>query len=110
MDRTGLTEDGTLGVRAACAFTGLSRSKLYGLMEQGRLPYAKCDRRRLIPKRALVAFLAAHLQGGWATEDGGGDADDGHAKRSRCWQPPPAKEQEAGGRNRGVGAPVGGQS
>ena len=59
-----LLADGALGVNAAVKFSGISRSELYALMGDGELKFCKRGRRRLIPKRALVRFLADGLQGG----------------------------------------------
>lgn len=56
-----LTQDGMLGIRDAASFLGLPRSTLYTLMNDGRLAWAKVGRRRLIPKRALIAFAASAL-------------------------------------------------
>lgn len=59
---------GLLNVEQACEWTGLSRAKLYQLMEKGELPFVKIGRARRIPKRALIEFAAANLRGGWALE------------------------------------------
>jgi predicted DNA-binding transcriptional regulator AlpA len=59
-----LCSEGALTVSQAEEFSGIGRTSLYGLMGQGRLPYAKLYGRRLIPKRALVALLADGLVGG----------------------------------------------
>lgn len=61
-----LLRDGTLDIRRAAEFSGLSRSKLYQDMEAGRLPFLKVGRRRLIPKRGLLTYLARSLRGGEA--------------------------------------------
>ena len=53
--------DGTLSITAACQFTGLSRSELYLRMNTGSLIFIKMGKRRLIPKRALTAMLAANV-------------------------------------------------
>lgn len=72
-----LVGEGLMTVEQACEWIGLSRAKLYQLMEQGRLPYVKVGKARRIPKQALVEFAAEHLRGGWALEtrkDGGSAA------------------------------------
>jgi hypothetical protein len=38
-------------------------------MEAGRLPYVKIGRRRVIPKKSLVEWLASNVRGGWAIEE-----------------------------------------
>ena len=57
-----LLEDGVVSVREAAEFVGLSRSALYQLMAAGDLQFVKIGRRRLVPKRALIALLARSLQ------------------------------------------------
>jgi excisionase family DNA binding protein len=52
--------EGALTIGGAIEFTGIGRSTLYALMGRGELPYTKVGTRRLIPRRALVALLAAH--------------------------------------------------
>jgi excisionase family DNA binding protein len=53
--------DGALGLDKAAEFTGLKRSYLYELIEQGELPSIKIGRRRLVPRRALVDLLDRHV-------------------------------------------------
>ncbi len=57
-DATELLADGALSVAAAAEFASLSRASLYEAMQRGELLYLKRGRRRLIPKRALVLWLA----------------------------------------------------
>jgi len=45
------------GVAEAAAVTGLSRSKLYELIQSGELPSLKIGSRRLLTRVALVALL-----------------------------------------------------
>jgi len=59
-----LAADGALPLPEAVKFTGCSRSVLYEQMQQGELRFVTVGRRRLIPKRALVEFLAKRMQGG----------------------------------------------
>lgn len=56
-----LVADGAVTVRQAAAFTGLGKTALYDAMDAGRLAYLKVGKRRLIPRRALVKWLAAGL-------------------------------------------------
>lgn len=68
-ERKAIVSDGLLSVKAAQTFTGLSRSKLYQLMEEGQLPYVRFgeDGRRAarrIPRAGLIAYIARHLVGG----------------------------------------------
>ena len=58
-----LLAQGAITVREAEAFTGLKKSFLYRLMEQGRLPYIKIGAARRIPKAALIRLMAEHLVG-----------------------------------------------
>lgn len=62
-DAEELLAEGTIGVQDAVAFTGLSRAELYRRMADGDLAFATHGRRRLIPRRALVAMLASGLRG-----------------------------------------------
>jgi excisionase family DNA binding protein len=66
-----LMSDGLATVSEAAAFLGLSRSKLYDLMDQGFLAYVKLDRARRIPRRALVELAAANVVGGWLARSRG---------------------------------------
>ena len=59
--RRDLLADGVMSIAEAVAFAGLSRTTLYGAMDAGALAYVKRGRRRLIPRRALVAWLAEGL-------------------------------------------------
>ena len=59
-----LVGDGLVSVPAGAAFLGLSRSKLYTLMDEGVLPYVKLGRARRIPKRALIELASRNLHGG----------------------------------------------
>jgi excisionase family DNA binding protein len=56
--------DGCFSIAEAARFSGLSRSTLYEAMESGLLPFVKIGRRRLVPRRALVEWLASGLRGG----------------------------------------------
>jgi excisionase family DNA binding protein len=48
-------------VSEAAHYTRLSRSTLYQLMTDGRLPYTTVGRRRLIPAKALDDLCSANL-------------------------------------------------
>lgn len=63
-----IVQDGMLTIEKACEWLGLSRAKVYQLMDRGELPYVKIGRARRIPKRALVEFAAANLRGGWSMD------------------------------------------
>ena len=54
-----LFTDGTMTVTRAAAFSGVSKSKLYEFLRTGELVSVKRGGRRLIPKRALVGWLAS---------------------------------------------------
>lgn len=60
----GLLDEGMLTVNEAAELLNLSRSKVYQLLAAGRLTSQKIDRTRRIPRRALLDFMQAHLQGG----------------------------------------------
>ena len=60
-DAIELLADGALSVAEAVRFASVSRATLYAAMSAGELVFVKRGRRRLIPKRALVAWLAAGL-------------------------------------------------
>lgn len=60
--------DGVLSIQEAIAFSKLGRTELYKLMNEGKLAYLKHGKRRLIPRRGLVAMLAANVVG---VADGG---------------------------------------
>jgi excisionase family DNA binding protein len=53
-----LVKDGAAGVAEAGRFTGLSRTRLYELMQAGAIRYFKCGARRLILRSELQRFLA----------------------------------------------------
>ena len=55
-DREELVSDGLAKVKEATRFLSLGRSKLYELMDSGRLPYCKIDGARRIPWRAIRAL------------------------------------------------------
>jgi excisionase family DNA binding protein len=54
-------EGGFVEVVAAAEFLGLSRSKVYQLMDAGQLAYAKFGRARRIPKQALLEYAAKQI-------------------------------------------------
>jgi excisionase family DNA binding protein len=64
---TDILADGMLTVGAAAEFLSVGRTTIYGAMDSGQLAYVKIGRSRRIPRRALVAFAAANLTGGWNT-------------------------------------------
>ncbi|HEX4606733.1 MAG TPA: helix-turn-helix domain-containing protein [Urbifossiella sp.] len=59
--REDLAADGAVSVAEACVFLGLGVTEMYAMMGRGELPYAKLGRRRLIPRKALVALLLRHM-------------------------------------------------
>ncbi len=59
-----IVRDGVFTVAEAASFAGLSRSKLYNLMDAQQLAYVKIGRSRRIPRSALIGLLAANLTGG----------------------------------------------
>ena len=57
-----LVADGCLSIPDAVAFSGLSRSRLYEHIRAGDFPTVKDGRRRLVPRRALIQFLAEGIE------------------------------------------------
>jgi len=57
-----IVEQGAVDIPAACAFTGLGRSFLYGKIQRGELRSIKLGKRRLIPRAELVRLLAEGLK------------------------------------------------
>jgi excisionase family DNA binding protein len=53
-----LLQDGFATVGEAAKFLGLCRAKVYQLMEQGELAYAKFGKSRRIPWRGLIEYSA----------------------------------------------------
>jgi excisionase family DNA binding protein len=51
--------EGVMSVEDAMGFTNLSRGEVYNLMDSGRLPFLKHGRRRLIPRKSVIDFLAS---------------------------------------------------
>jgi excisionase family DNA binding protein len=62
-NKVNLVGEGFVGVPEAARFLGLSRAKLYQLMDVGDLAYAKFGKSRRIPRKALVEFAARCLVG-----------------------------------------------
>ncbi len=62
-----LVSAGCLSVKDAVRISRLSRTYLYELMQAGKLAYLKVGNRRLIPRRALLDFLAGHVVDGHQT-------------------------------------------
>jgi excisionase family DNA binding protein len=58
-----MLEEGLRTLQEAQAFTRLSRSTIYSLMEKGELPFVKIGRRRLLPYRGLIELVARGLTG-----------------------------------------------
>lgn len=50
-------ERATCPIKDAIAASGLGRSKLYDLMNEGRLKYVKVDKRRLVVVPSLLDLL-----------------------------------------------------
>lgn len=54
---------GLLSIEEACDFSKLGRSTLYKEMDAGNLSYCKIGRRRMIPKNAIIDWLANAMIG-----------------------------------------------
>jgi excisionase family DNA binding protein len=59
-----LMDEGVVSIRQAEAFTSFGRTKLYELMDAGKLAYVKIDGSRRIPRKALKQLMASGLHGG----------------------------------------------
>jgi excisionase family DNA binding protein len=57
-----LAEDGFIPVIEAARFLGLSRAKVYQMMDSGELRYAKFGRSRRIPRRALMELAERSIR------------------------------------------------
>jgi len=58
-----LVEAGLARIDEGCRFLGISRAKLYEIMDRGELPYVKIGRSRRLPRQALKEFAARRLIG-----------------------------------------------
>jgi len=58
-----LLADGAVPIEEAVRWSGYGRTRIYDLMGEGRLPYIRAGRRRLIPRVALRRLLAEGLVG-----------------------------------------------
>jgi excisionase family DNA binding protein len=63
-ERLELVGAGSVRVAEAARFLGLGRTKVYELMDSGRLAYLRIDGARRVPRRALERFAAESLVGG----------------------------------------------
>ena len=57
-----LLDDGAMRVDDAVVWSGIGRSMLYKLMACGEISSIKAGGRRLIPRRALRAYLETRLE------------------------------------------------
>lgn len=57
-----LLADGVLKVKDAVKFSGLCRDTIYALIREGKLKSFLAGRLRVIPKRALVAYLSELME------------------------------------------------
>lgn len=63
VDAQTLVADGLVTISEATKLLSVSRSFLYLAMERGELAYCRFGRARRIPRRALLEFAAARLNG-----------------------------------------------
>ena len=54
---------GLLDVREAARLLGLSRSKLYQIMDKGELPYVKFGKARRINRQCLLEYVRRNVTG-----------------------------------------------
>ena len=59
-----ILEEGAVTVAEAVAWSGVGRTRLYGEMAAGNLPFVQKGTRRLIPRKALRKLLAESLVSG----------------------------------------------
>lgn len=64
-----LVDSGLARIDEGCRFLGISRAKLYEIMERGELPYVKIGRSRRLPRQALKEFAAQRLVGRAGAKD-----------------------------------------
>jgi len=50
----------TVRIREACHMTGIGRSKLYELIQEGEIEVIKIGAMTLVPVASLEAFIASH--------------------------------------------------
>ncbi len=65
LDHGMLASSELLTIKEAARRLGLSRAKLYQLMESGELVYVKFGKARRIPLAGLAELVARNLRGGW---------------------------------------------
>jgi len=56
-----MVSEGTVSAKDAASFTGFGKRTIYDAMRDGVLPYVSRGKRRVIPKKALLQFLADRL-------------------------------------------------
>src|SRR5262249_24922164 len=65
----GVIDEGFVDVPFAARFLGVSRSKVYAMMDHGDLGYAKFGRSRRVPRRALLELAERCLvRESWPSE------------------------------------------
>ena len=55
-DPAGWESEGFAAIGEVCRYLSLSRSKVYRLMDEGKLPFARIGRARRVPWSALKEF------------------------------------------------------
>ncbi len=63
MYRVPFSERFTCSIKEAAAATGLGKSTLYELMDEGRIAYTKVNSRRLLFVQSLLVLLKAREEG-----------------------------------------------
>jgi excisionase family DNA binding protein len=56
-----MLDEGLVTVKEAARILGLSRSKVYGLLQQQELPFCKFGKSCRLPKKSLVCYLERNL-------------------------------------------------
>jgi excisionase family DNA binding protein len=57
----GLIADGLMRVVEVAKFLAISRSKVYEMLDDGKLPHVRIDGGRRIPRKAVMDFVSANL-------------------------------------------------
>jgi len=54
--------EGAMTISRAVEFSGIGRTRMFALIKDGRLPVLRVGTRTLVPRKALVEFLAGFVK------------------------------------------------
>ena len=54
--------EGAMTISKAVEFSGIGRTRMFALIKDGRLPVLRVGMRTLVPRKALVEFLAGFVK------------------------------------------------